>query len=338
MNARWLDLSSLLGVVGMNSAPSGGFWMPEQGSTVAPMVDAVFDFIYWLSVVFFVGIVAAMLFFAFRYRRRKEGDHAESQVSHNTPIEIVWTVIPLLLACYIFWIGFKGYIDLRTPPANSYQVSVRAQTWTWEFTYPSGAFTDTLRVPVDTPVELTMTSEDLLHSFFVPEFRIKMDVVPGKYTKAWFQAVEPGTYNVFCTEYCGTGHSDMITAVEVLPAGEFQVWLEKASNPYPDDLYPTPAAKGERAYQLRGCTQCHSVDGTAGIGPSLQGAWGKQETMTDGSTITVDENYIRESLLDPQAKIVGGYEGVMPTYQGRLSDQEITFIIAFIKSLGGEDS
>ena len=313
---------------------SAGFWMPGQGSTVAPMVDEVFWFVLVVSTVFFVGIIAVMFAFMVMYRRRHPGQRAQSHRDHNDFIETAWTVIPLLIAIYMFWVGFEGYIDMRTPPGNSYRVNVTAQAWSWQFDYPTGAFSDTLHVPVDTPVELTMSSMDYLHAFFVPEFRVKMDIVPGKYTKLWFNATEPGEYNVFCTEYCGTGHSDMITKVVVHEPGGFEPWLQKASNPYPEE--DAPHVNGEKAYRIRGCTQCHSIDGSTGIGPTFKGIYGKQESFTDGTTLTVDENYIRESIVDPQAKILEGFEGVMPTYQGRLSDAEITFIIAFIKSLADE--
>jgi cytochrome c oxidase subunit 2 len=310
------------------------FWMPEQASTLAPGVDWVYYVIYWISVAFFVGIVGAMVLFLFRYRRRAEGEEATGSATHNTPLELTWTILPLVLVIWIFYVGFKGYLELRVPPGNSYQVLVTAQKWSWSFTYPNGYVDNVLHVPVDTPVELTMSSEDVIHSFFVPSFRIKMDVLPGKYTKAWFEATKPGEYQVFCTEYCGTGHSAMLTSVVVHASGEFEPWLQQAS-----DFLATmsPEDGGARLYQIHGCTQCHSVDGRAGIGPTFLGVWGKEETLSNGERIVVDENYIRQSILDPQSQIVAGYQGVMPTYQGRLKDKEITAIIAYIKSLGGED-
>lgn len=307
------------------------FWMPEQASTVAGEVDLVYYVIYWISVLFFVGIVGTMIAFLVRYRRRREGEEAPSQESHHTPLEVTWTVLPLLLAVWIFFVGFKGYLKLRVPPANSYQVFVTAQKWNWTFTYPNGYVDNTLHVPVDTPVELTMSSEDVLHSFFVPSFRVKMDVVPGKYTKLWFEAMKAGEYKIYCTEYCGTGHSAMLSKVVVHPSGEFEPWLENAS-----DFLSTmsPEEGGARLYQIHGCPQCHSVDGTAGIAPSFKGIWGTEEQLASGERVRVDENYIRQSILDPQSQIVAGYQGVMPTYQGRLKDAEITALIAYIRSLG----
>ncbi len=330
MNALIMSIGGLAGAVARKAGSDATFWMPEQASSVAPTVDYVFYVVYWLSVVFFVGIVAAMLLFAFRYRRRHVDQRAQSQVSHNNVIETLWTVIPLGLVVWIFWIGFTGFLDLRTPPANSYQIAVTAQKWSWSFTYPNGYVTDKLHVPVDRPVELTMTSEDVIHSFFVPAFRVKMDVVPGKYTKAWFQATGPGEYPLFCTEYCGTQHSQMLSNVIVHEPGGFEPWLAEASEWI--DKMP-PAEAGQRVYQVRGCTQCHTVDGVNGIGPTFKGIFGREEQFADGSRGVVDENYIRESILYPQAKIVAGYEPVMPTYQGRLKDNEITVLIEYLKTL-----
>jgi cytochrome c oxidase subunit 2 len=326
---------SLPGFGGFLAAQAGGggdrsFWMPFQGSTTAAEVDWVFHVIYWISLFFFVLIVGAMVLFIYKYRRRA-GRDAEPTPSHNTPLEVTWTVIPLLLVIWIFYIGFKGYMNLRTPPANAYEIQVTGQTWKWLFTYPNGHVDEKLHVPVDRPVLLTMTSQDMIHSFYVPDFRIKMDVLPGRYTKTWFQARYPGEYRVFCTEYCGTGHSDMLTTAVVHEPGGFERWLDEAAS-----LFATlpPVEVGARLYEMRGCTQCHSVDGTPRVGPTLKGVFGGTIVLKDRGSVTADENYIRESILDPQAKIVAGFDPVMPTYQGRLKDQEITGIIEYIKSLG----
>jgi len=316
----------------MSAGRSATFWLPDQVSTVAPVVDNVFYIVYWISVLFFVGIVAVMLVFMVRYRRRKEGEPVLKSPSHHLPIEIIWTVVPLALVVWIFWIGFKGYMELRTPPANSYQVAILGQRWNWNFTYPNGHTDGVLHVPVGVPVELTMSSQDVIHSFFVPEFRVKMDVLPGKYTKAWFQATKVGEYDVFCTEYCGTNHSAMRTKVIVQEPDAFQAWMADAAD-FIKNM--PPAEAGKRVYEIRGCTQCHSTTGTPGIGPTFKDAFGKTETLRDGSKVAVDENYIRESLLEPQAKVVAGFEPVMPTFKGRLKDQEITVLIEFIKSLSG---
>ncbi len=309
----------------------GSFWMPPQGSTAAAGVDWLFDLILWICVVFFLGIVLTMSWFVFRYRRRP-GVAAGKTATHNTALEITWSVIPLALVVVIFVLGFQGFLDMRTAPANAYEVAVSAQKWSWAFTYPNGYVDGDLHVPVDRPVRLVMQSEDVIHSFFVPAFRIKMDVVPGRYTKTWFRAIEPGEYVIFCTEYCGTGHSDMLAQVVVHPPGEFEIWLEEAAN-FLSTL--PPAEAGEKLVTGRGCPQCHTVDGSAGIGPTFQGMFGGSHALADGSMVTVDENYVRESIVDPQAQVSAGYEPVMPTYQGRLEDEEITAIIAYLKTLAG---
>lgn len=313
--------------------PESSFWMPPGVSTVARNVDWLFSFILAISVFFFLLIVVVMTLFVIRYRRR-EGVAAEPSPSHNTAVEVTWTVIPLILVIVIFFFGFKGFLDMTTPPANAYEILVDGQKWNWSFTYPNGYVDSSLHVPVNRPVRLVMTSADVIHSLYVPAFRIKSDVVPGRYSKAWFEATEPGEYELFCAEYCGTSHSDMIAKVVVHPPGEFEGWLDKASN-FLETM--TPVEAGQKLFQVRGCQQCHSVDGTGKTGPSLLGVYGRTEAMTDGSSVVADENYIRESILEPMAKVVAGYEPVMPTYQGRLKDAEITAIIEYLKSLSGNE-
>ncbi len=306
------------------------FWLPKQSSTIAAEIDWVWGFIFWLSAIFFVIIVGLTILFAIQYRARPGYATARKHSSHNMTLELTWTIIPSLLIIPIFWFGFKAYLDMTVPPANSYEIGVTAQRWAWMFTYPNGYVDENLHVPVDRPVKLVMQSEDVIHSFFVPNFRVKRDIVPGRYNIAWFEATEAGEHVIFCTEYCGTGHSDMLSKVVVHPAGEFEPWLEDASN-FLDKL--APAEAGAMLYNMRGCKQCHTVDGTIRIGPSFKGAWGAEHALSDGSKVTVEENYVRQSILDPASQVVAGYDAVMPTYKGRLKDQEITAIIAYIKSL-----
>ena len=322
----------LLARIAMGPDPDdGSFWMPPQVSTVARSVDWLFNFILAISVFFFILIVVVMVVFVVKYRRR-EGQQAESSPSHNTALEITWTVIPVIIVIVIFFFGFKGYLDMATPPANAYEVLVEGQKWKWSFTYPNGYVDENLHVPVDRPVRLVMSSSDVIHSLYVPAFRIKMDVVPGRYSKAWFEATEPGEYDLFCAEYCGTSHSDMLAHVIVHPPGEFETWLEKASN-FLETM--TPVDAGRKLFQVRGCQQCHSMDGSAKTGPTLLGVFGRTENLVDGGTVTVDENYIRESILEPNARVVAGFEPVMPTYQGRLKDAEIMAIIEYLKAPAG---
>ena len=309
--------------------PSGTFWMPPQVSTTAHQVDWVFYFVFWVSLFFFLLIATLLVIFVIKYRAREGGPEEESP-SHNTALEIVWSVIPIIIVTFIFYFGFTGYMDLGVPPKNAYEVQVTGQKWNWLFTYPNGHVSEDLHVPVDRPVQLVMTSEDVIHSLFIPAFRVKMDAVPGRYSKLWFTATKPGKYEALCAEYCGTKHSDMSAWVVVHPAPEFDHWLIEASN-FLDKL--PPAEAGKKLYQLRGCAQCHSTDGTASVGPSFYRIFGMERPLESGARVTVDENYLRESIVDPQAKVTQGFQPVMPTFRGKLSDRELTVIIDFIKSL-----
>jgi cytochrome c oxidase subunit 2 len=326
-----LQLLAQLAALVPQEADDGSFWMPPKVSTVAHQVDWLFSFILGISIFFFLLIVVLMVVFIIRYRRR-EGVEAEASASHNTLLELTWTIIPLILVVVIFFFGFKGFLDMATPPANAYEILVDGQKWNWTFTYPNGYSDSNLHVPVDRPIRLVMSSADVIHSLYVPAFRIKADVVPGRYSKVWFEATEPGSYELFCAEYCGTSHSDMISQVVVHPVGEFETWLEKASN-FLETMSPVDA--GRKLYQIRGCQQCHSVDGSAKTGPTLLGVYDRDRGFTDGTSIIADENYIRESILEPMSRVVAGYEPVMPTYQGRIKDAEITAIIEYLKSLSG---
>jgi len=319
-------LSTLLGA-------GPGFWLPRQGSTTADRVDFLFNAVTGISIFFFVLITVVLFYFVWKYRARA-GHAAQSSSDHNQPLEITWTVIPLLIVIWIFWEGFTGFLDLQTPPANAYEVQVLGQKWKWLFTYPNGVVDDNLHVPPDEPVRLVMTSQDVIHSLFVPDFRIKRDALPGRYEREWFQAKEPGEYQLFCAEYCGTSHSAMLSKVIVHRSRpEFDQWLADAGN-FLDKLPPEKLWEGGlKLYNQRGCKQCHSVDGVSGIGPSFKGIRGHTQPLKGGAQVVVEENYLRESILNPQAKIVAGYEPVMPTYQGRLKDKEITAIIEYLKTL-----
>lgn len=330
---------SLLGLLlGISSRVTAGlepsFWLPPQVSTVARSVDWLFYFILGICIVFFVLIVVLMAIFIVKYRRREDRQDGEESPRHNLTLELSWSVIPLILVVIIFFFGFKGFLDISTPPANAYEIYVEGQKWNWTFTYPNGYVDADLHVPVNRPVRLVMSSADVIHSLYVPAFRIKNDVVPGRYSQAWFEATEAGEYELFCAEYCGTSHSDMIAHVVVHAPGEFETWLENASN-FLETM--TPIDAGRKLYSLRGCQQCHSVDGTPKIGPTLSGIFGHDVSLEGGGTINVDENYLRRSILEPAVDIVAGYEPVMPTYQGRLKDAEINAIVEYIKSLSGSE-
>lgn len=323
-------LASLLGSMAGFLGQGGGFWLPEAASKTAEPVDALFNFVLWICIFFFVLICVLMVLFVMRFRRQRPDEEALSQVEHNSALEITWTVIPLALAIAIFWMGFKGYMDLATPPANSMSVQVQAQKWSWLFSYPNGVSAAELHVPEDTPVKLTMSSSDVLHSFFVPAFRIKQDVVPGRYTTVWFHPTRTGEFQVYCTEYCGKGHSDMLSKVIVHSRTDYDKWMDEEGNFI--DKMPAPEA-GAKVFQKYGCKQCHSVDGAGGTGPTFKGLWGIDQPLTTGAKVKVDENYVRESILQPQAKIAAGYEPVMPTFQGRMNDKEIGVLIEYLKTL-----
>lgn len=311
------------------ASPPGTFWFPSSSSNFAGEVDGLFHLILWISIVSFVGIVAAMTWFVWRYRRQP-GVAPQHSAHHNTTLEVTWSVIPGLILIVIFYEGFTGYLDLRTPPPDGYEIQVIAKKWSWSFRYPNGHIDSELHLPLDTPVKFRLQSDDVIHSFFVPAFRVKMDCVPGRYTNCWVTPTQTGEYVLYCAEYCGTRHSDMLAKVVVHESGEFETWLAKASD-FLNRM--TPEAAGKLLVQRRGCVQCHSDDGSAKQGPTFKGTYGTTQSMVSGESVAIDDNYIRESILNPMAKVRGGYRPIMPTFQGQLKDPEIDAIIAYIKSL-----
>ncbi len=310
------------------SEEAGGVNFPPQASEGAAIIDDLYMFITWVSIFFTVLIFGVLFLFLWKYRQSRH-PKAEVTSSHNTPLELVWSILPGFVLAYMFWVGFKGYMDLRTPPSHAYEIKVTGMKWNWSFEYPKGVISPELHVPVGVPVQLTITSQDVLHSFFVPAFRTKMDAVPGRYTKSWFTATRVGRFAALCTEYCGTKHSEMLAQVEVHTPEDFEKWYEKAAIWWEG---MDPADVGREVHGRAGCAQCHTVDGTPSQGPTWKGIWGNPEQTSKGA-VTVDENYIRESIIDPNAKIVSGFNAIMPTYSGRLKEPEIEGVIAFIKSL-----
>lgn len=305
------------------------FILPPVNSTVASDVDALFTFINVTSAILLLGITAAIIYFAVKYKRKSEDD-VTPVIKHNTALEVTWTVIPLILILIVFFWGFRGYVEMRNAPDNSYVVYVTANSFFWQFTHPNGVqTTGELHVPNGRPVKLMMQSRDVIHSFFVPDFRIKQDVLPGRYTTAWFQTKNAGESVVFCTEYCGTGHSDMMAKVIAMEPADFDVWLADAKAESEKEI---PLADlGRQLYQQQGCLGCHSVDGSQMIGPTFAGLFGKERVFTDGTTAVADEEYLRESIYEPRNKIVEGYNPVMISYQGILNDQQVNALIEFIK-------
>ncbi len=306
------------------------FMLPDnQSPLTADSTDGLFHFITEVSFILLVGITIALIYFAIKYKRKSEDDETPL-ITHNNTLEISWSVIPLLITLVIFGWGYSGWLNLRSVPDDAYEIHVNAFKWNWGFNYSNGAQTlNELHVPKGRPVKLVMQSRDVLHSFFVPDFRVKHDVLPNRYTYVWFQAEEAGEAQIFCTEYCGTSHSNMLAKVIIHEPDEFETWLETNGG----GVSGSPVEQGEQLVSLQGCKTCHSLDGTKIIGPSFKGLFGKQETLSDGSTVTVDENYIRESILNPGAKVVQGYDNVMTPYEGRVSDDEISNIIEYLKTL-----
>jgi cytochrome c oxidase subunit 2 len=305
------------------------FWLPPQASSSSKIVDDLFNILMGVSIFFFALIIILMTIFVILFRRR-EGVAPSPSPSHNTKLELFWMVVPLLIVGFIFYHGVIGFMDLRVAPRYAYEIRVVGRQWIWIFEYPNGHKDEQLHVPVDQPVRLVMRSDDVVHGFYVPDFRVQMDVVPGRYTTVWFHAKEPGEHGLYCAQYCGTNHSDMVSKVIVHPPGEFEKWLAEAGNQFKN---LPPAEAGQQLYTRRGCGQCHSVDGTAGTGPSFKGIFGHPAFFEGGGSAPVDENYIRQSIVEPEARVVQGYKPVMPTYKGILSDEEITYLIEYIKTL-----
>ncbi|SYZ72601.1 Cytochrome c oxidase subunit 2 [Candidatus Zixiibacteriota bacterium] len=304
--------------------------MPPQHSTFAGQVDSLFYFILYAASVFFAIVVFGIIYFAVRYRRGHKKP-AKPGPDHNTALEIIWTLIPTILVVIVFFRGFKIYLEMNVPPKDAMEIKVTGQKWFWSFDYPNGASTvNELDVPVGKPVKLLMSSRDVIHGFYIPDFRIKADVVPNRYTITWFQATQTGTFNLFCTQYCGKGHSEMIAKVKVMGEREYDEWLASGTKAGEG---MSLADFGAKLYVSKACATCHNVDGTANVGPTFKGIFGHPVKLSDGSSVMVDENYIRESILNPQAKIVAGYQPVMPTFQGVLNDREVDALTAYIKTL-----
>jgi cytochrome c oxidase subunit 2 len=323
------DLAGLPGSCGPLLA-TGSRWLPPRASSAAAGVDFVFALIFWISAFFLILVVGLTIAFVVKYRARRWSAVQESP-GHSTALELAWTIIPTILILVIFGSSTSAYLKLTEPPegADLQEIRVTARKWSWVFDYPDGTNLNDLHVIVDQPVVLTMGSEDVLHSFYVPAFRLKQDVVPGRYVKTWFTATEPGTYPLYCAEYCGENHSMMVTNVVV---HKDHASYEKGRD-LDAQFQGMPLLEvGEHVHLKRGCVACHSLDGTRGVGPSFTGLWGRTESLSAGGTsVIVDENYIRESIIDPHEKIVAGFQPVMPPTV--MSEREVLGAIELIKSL-----
>jgi cytochrome c oxidase subunit II len=346
-------------------ADSGGnFLLPQGASTIAAEIDWLKWFITWVSIIFGFGVIIVTFLIAFRFRHKPGVNDIGKGPTHSTLLEITWSVIPGIIVLLIAIWGFQGYMKFAVVPQEALEIQVEGYKWGWRFIYPNGHMEPNLHIPKDMPVRFVMRSDDVIHSLYFPHFRIKKDVVPGRYNKMWVVATEtsplaagkdwtepssfkfdvddPTTYaegfDIYCTEYCGTSHSRMLAKVYVHPTYEsYAQWLAKASDIYridPATGKPTPTVEiGEVLAKKNGCLQCHSIDGAAKVGPTWKNLFGHSGSFTDGQTYVADEDYIRESILYPNKHIVAGFAPGMPSYLGKLSDRDITALINYMKSI-----
>jgi len=350
------------GAADATSIRSDEFWMPAGASNFAAEIDWVFHFINYINYFFFLLVVGIMVYFVWKYRQKGREVYARGP-NHNLPLELGWTILPTIIVVVIFFFGFKGYVSMRTVPADAYQIDVTAQQWSWQFKYPNGATSADLYVPAGKPVKLVMRSNDVLHCLYIPDFRVKQDVVPGRYTTMWFQVDEmtgeEKFHRLYCTEYCGKDHSRMNQRVFVLGEVQFNDWvtkqgrwLEELAKKYPDDPSMIWKIGASRLYAR--CASCHTLDGKAGTGPSwgnydgsgdiwariqpgavhkVDGGKPVQTLIGPGKEYETPEAYLRASILNPGQHIVDGYGNVMPTFKGQLRDPEIDVLIDMMKNL-----
>lgn len=330
--------------------------LPIQGTDVAVRWDNLYNFLVGISAFFFVLVVGGMLYFIWKYRFQP--GRKIKYITGNHLLEAIYIALPTLLLLVIFGWGYGVYHDMTQAPTDAYEIRVIGKQWLWQFQYDNGKTTvGEFYAPLGKPVKLIMTSEDVLHSFFIPNFRIKQDVVPGMYTSVWFEARVPGKHQVYCTEYCGTSHSGMLAKLIVLDDQQWKDWnAGKKLPPIPDagkelteadQVQPAGgsgsqasltqtvslADQGKNHFETKGCTACHSIDGTTKVGPTMKGVYGGRVELADGSVATADDGYIRESIELPTKRVVKGFQPTMPTFQGVLQQTEINALVAYIKSL-----
>ncbi len=301
---------------------------PREASTVAPAVDHLFYFLTAVSVFFSALIFLLIFYFAIKYRRRSKDEPApKNQVINNIPLEVTWTVIPMILVAIMYFWGAEIFVRNADPPKYATEIFVIGKQWMWQIEHTNGKREiNALHIPLGVPIKLTMTSQDVIHDFSVPAFRMKMDVLPDRYTMEWFEATKVGRYHFFCDQYCGMGHSLMRGWVYVMKPEDYQRWLRNGVSGI------TMADQGETLYHKLGCITCHGT----GKGPSFVGLYGKPVLLTTGQTVIANDSYIRESILYPTAQIVNGYPPIMPTFAGQVAEEQILQLTAYIKSLGSK--
>ncbi|HVP67412.1 MAG TPA: cytochrome c oxidase subunit II [Anaeromyxobacteraceae bacterium] len=308
---------------------AGPGYLPERASSVAPAVDHVFAFLFWVSAFFLALIVSITVVFVVRYRSRPSRREPDASPSHDNRLELLWSAIPLALVIAMFAASTRVYFAMTELDAGDspFRVQVTGRKWSWWFDHPGGKGANQLHLVAGKPTELVLASTDVIHSLYVPAFRLKQDAVPGRFTKMVFTPTQAGTYPILCAEYCGTNHSTMSAVAVVHPdQASFDEWAKEGV-----EKGASLVEVGQQVYGEKGCSACHSVDGTSGVGPSFKGIWGKEEKLADGKTVKVDEAYIRESIVTPDAKIRAGFDNVMPPIP--LEEREIQGVVAYIQSL-----
>src|SRR5665213_706118 len=307
---KWLNASALF---------------PREASTIAPYMDALYFFLLAMTLTGLLLVGGILLTFSIRYRRSVSP--VATQIEGSTLLEATWTIIPLAIFLVTFVWGALLYFRIYDPPTNAMNIYIVGKQWMWKAEHPGGQHEiNALHVPAGVPIQLTMISQDVFHSFSVPDFRIKREVIPGRYSTVWFNATTPGTYHLFCTQYCGTNHSQMIGEVTVLSPEDYKKWTEESTSGM------SLAQNGERLFASMGCNACHSGNAAA-RGPSLAGVFGSQLQLTNGSSVQVTEAYLRDAILNPSEHITAGYSPIMPTYQGQISEDGLIDIVEYLKSL-----
>lgn len=302
-------------------------WMPVQASAWAEKIDFLNNFITYVATFCTVAITLAMLFYAWRYRKRP-GHETAAYITHNATLETVWTVVPTLVCIFVGWYGFVVYKDMREPPANAMEIYVEGRKWAWSYKYENGKTADgDLVVPLGKPVRLVMRSKDVNHSFFIPAMRVKEDVMASEYHYLWFTPTKLGEFHIFCAEYCGRSHSGMLGKLKVVSESQFEDFVNDRKK---EEL--PPEELGKKLYTAKGCNACHSLDGSKLVGPTFKGIYGREASCESGATIKADDNYLRESILYSQKQVVKGYPPVMPAFDGQIKEEEIQALIAFLKA------